>query len=189
MEEKVDNSTQGSGEAAPREAGQDVGGLVDGTEGGGIPGATDGQGVGLGSESDNIPPVIEAQPEAVLEPSEPVVEQVSATEEPVNDQTPKPNDQPNPNDQNLRTEAENKGSFIRNLLVKAGEKIQFNKKKKLEKVMELAQKKTKISNRDVCLALRVSDVTAFRYLDILEKQGKIKQAGKTGRDVFYQLVP
>jgi len=77
-------------------------------------------------------------------------------------------------------------SFIKNLLAKASEKIQFNKKKKLEKIAALARQKGKITNADVCKLLRVSNATAFRYLNILEKQGKIKQTGKTGRDVFYQ---
>ena len=167
VDEEQNNLTQGSGEVVPSEPVQDTGGLADGAEGGDMPGATDGQGVGLGSESDNIPTQIEAQPEAVLDPTE-VVTNAPGEVAPVED---------------------SKQSFIKNLLMKAGEKIQFNKRKKLEKVMGLAQKKTKISNKDVCEALRVSDVTAFRYLDILEKQGKIKQAGKTGRDVFYQLVP
>jgi len=34
--------------------------------------------------------------------------------------------------------------------------------------------------------LLVSDATATRYLDELEKEGKIKQVGKTGKGVFYE---
>ena len=46
----------------------------------------------------------------------------------------------------------------------------------------------KISNNEVARMLRVTNMSAFRYLDLLEKQGKIKQVGKTGRSVFYQKV-
>ena len=54
--------------------------------------------------------------------------------------------------------------------------------------LELVKQKVKISNKDVCKFLRVSDSTAVRYLNVLEEQGKIKQVGKTGRDYFYQLA-
>ena len=55
------------------------------------------------------------------------------------------------------------------------------------KILELLKEKNKITNNDVEKLLGVSDATATRYLDELEKQGKIKQIGKTGRAVYYQL--
>lgn len=33
----------------------------------------------------------------------------------------------------------------------------------------------------------IPESTVTRYFDELEKEGKIKQVGKTGRDVFYKL--
>jgi len=45
----------------------------------------------------------------------------------------------------------------------------------------------RITNNDVEKLLGVSDATATRYLDKLEKEGKIWQEGKTGRFVYYTL--
>ena len=69
----------------------------------------------------------------------------------------------------------------RNLL----EKIQIGKKRKLEKIMNMVDKKIKITNDDVEKTLRVSDATARRYLDILEKEGKLQQVGKAGKYTHY----
>ena len=81
-----------------------------------------------------------------------------------------------------------KPNFISGLLAKARERIQFNKTKKLNKIIELAKKRERITNSMVCKELRISDSTAVRYLNLLEKQGKLVQVGKTGRDAFYQVV-
>jgi len=80
---------------------------------------------------------------------------------------------------------QNKISIARELLIKARNMIQSRKRKKLEKVMTMLTKQTKISNDEVEKFLHVSDATAERYLNILEKEGKIKQTGKTGHSVFY----
>lgn len=74
---------------------------------------------------------------------------------------------------------------IRELLVKAQSVIQFRKRKKLDQVMGLFAKRTSVTNDDVEKLLHVSDATATRYLSTLEKEGKIKQTGKTGRGVLY----
>ncbi len=34
----------------------------------------------------------------------------------------------------------------------------------------------------------ISEATATRYLEELEKEGKIKQVGKTGAHVFYEKI-
>ena len=73
----------------------------------------------------------------------------------------------------------------RDLLVKARATIQFRKTAKLEKIMATLQKKNHITNDEVEKLLHVSDATATRYLSALEKQGKIKQIGKTGKAVTY----
>lgn len=64
-------------------------------------------------------------------------------------------------------------------------KIQIGKRKKLEKIMTLFLKKKNITNDEVEKYLHISDATATRYLNILEKENKIKQTGKTGKSVFY----
>lgn len=71
-------------------------------------------------------------------------------------------------------------SLARELLVKAREVIQFRKRKKLEKIMSLFLKQASITNDDVEKLLHVSDATATRYLDQLEREGRIKKenAGK-----------
>jgi len=78
-------------------------------------------------------------------------------------------------------------SFIKDLLLKAKEKIQFNKRKKLEKILELAKKKGKISNSDACLALRISQATASRYFEELVKESRLKQVGE-GRAASYEIA-
>jgi len=79
-------------------------------------------------------------------------------------------------------------NLARELLVKARNMIQFRKRKKLDKIMTLFAKQTKITNDEVEKFLHVSDATATRYLSQLEKEGKIKQSGKTGKSVFYSKI-
>ncbi|MGB8816109.1 MAG: hypothetical protein WCC74_02680 [Minisyncoccia bacterium] len=76
-------------------------------------------------------------------------------------------------------------SFLRRLLAKAQESIQFRKRKKLDKIMSMFEIKSKITNDEVEKLLHVSDATATRYLTILKQENKIKQEGKTGKAVFY----
>jgi len=79
-------------------------------------------------------------------------------------------------------------SLARELLVKARNMIQFRKRKKLDKIMTLFAKQTKITNDEVEKFMHVSDATATRYLNTLEKENKIKQNGKTGKSVFYTKI-
>lgn len=44
----------------------------------------------------------------------------------------------------------------------------------------------RVTNDDVQKLLGVSDATATRYLEELEKEGKIKQVGAAGKGVYYQ---
>lgn len=73
-------------------------------------------------------------------------------------------------------------------LEKAKAVIQLHKQKKLVKIMSLFEKKKHITNDEVEKLLHVSDATATRYLSHLERQGKIKQTGKTGKGVTYTKV-
>jgi len=68
------------------------------------------------------------------------------------------------------------------------DKVQIGKRKKLEKIMTLFLKHSKITNDEVEKLLHVSDATATRYLSQLEKEGKIKQTGKTGHAVSYSRI-
>jgi Fic family protein len=74
------------------------------------------------------------------------------------------------------------------LLEKAKNAIQFRKRKKLDKVMAMFLKQSKITNDEVEKFLHVSDATATRYLSQLEKENRIKQTGKTGHSVFYSKI-
>ncbi|MDQ5949261.1 MAG: iclR-type protein [Patescibacteria group bacterium] len=76
-------------------------------------------------------------------------------------------------------------NIIRELFTKAQQAIQFRKRKKLDRVMTLFAKRTNITNDQVVELLHVSDATVTRYLEILEKENKIKQVGKTGKGVSY----
>ncbi len=62
-----------------------------------------------------------------------------------------------------------------------------NKLKRQEKILEFLQENKEVRNNDVEKLLAVSDSTAEKYLDELEKDGVIFQNGKTGRSVFYTL--
>lgn len=59
--------------------------------------------------------------------------------------------------------------------------------RKLE-ILRLMGEKGQISNDEVEKALGVSDASATRYLDELEREGRIRQVGKTGRFVTYTLT-
>jgi len=83
-------------------------------------------------------------------------------------------------------------------LVQARASIQDRKRKKLDKIMESLNAKDpttlklrrvgEITNDEVEKLLHVSDATATRYLSALEKEGKIKQLGKTGTGVVYTKI-
>lgn len=78
--------------------------------------------------------------------------------------------------------------FARDLLIKARGAIQSRKRKKLEKILGAVTKHGSITNDQVEKLLHVSDATATRYLTQLEKEGKLKQEGKTGKSVKYSKM-
>lgn len=61
------------------------------------------------------------------------------------------------------------------------------KAKNIEKVLDFVRENGKIKNDDVEKLVGVSNATAERYLNELEKQGKIEQHGVIGQNVFYTL--
>jgi Fic family protein len=82
---------------------------------------------------------------------------------------------------------ENQVGFIRSLLNKANAKIQSNKQKKLNEIIQLAQKKQIIKNEDVQKLLHISSATATRYLVKLVQQNHLTRVGSP-RDAKYQFV-
>src|SRR3989344_9659435 len=70
----------------------------------------------------------------------------------------------------------------------ANEKRQSKKREKINDILNLFSEKKEITNDEVEKLLHVSDATATRYLETLEKEGKIKQVGKTGKGVVYEKI-
>lgn len=56
-----------------------------------------------------------------------------------------------------------------------------------QKILAFIQANGKIQNNDVEKLAGVSNATAERYLDELEKEGKLTQHGTIGQGVFYRL--
>ncbi|MFA6533445.1 MAG: winged helix-turn-helix transcriptional regulator [Patescibacteria group bacterium] len=141
------------------------------------------------AESPKVEPI--SEPAQTSEPPTaqiPVDEPLNPEPEPLESvpiSTPQPQPVPVPVFAELQ---QNKISLTRELLVKARNMIQFRKRKKLDRVMTLFLKHSKITNDEVREFLHVSDATATRYLSQLEQEGKIKQNGKTGHAVSYSRI-
>lgn len=67
------------------------------------------------------------------------------------------------------------------------EKMQEKIDKRKAKIIEAIRQNEFVQTQDVSDMLDVSSRTALRYLSELEEEGKIKQTGKTGRNVRYEL--
>ena len=61
------------------------------------------------------------------------------------------------------------------------------KQENKQKILEFLKSSESITNNDVERLCGVSHNTAERYLNELEKEGKLIQNGKTGQSVFYTL--
>ena len=70
------------------------------------------------------------------------------------------------------------------LISKQGKRKAENK----EKILEFMQENERITNNDVEELCGVSNATAERYLDELEKEGEIIQNGKVGKGVYYTKI-
>lgn len=55
-----------------------------------------------------------------------------------------------------------------------------------QKIIDFLGEKGKATNNDIQTLISVSDATATRYLDELEKEGKVKQVGDAGHYVYYE---
>ncbi len=62
------------------------------------------------------------------------------------------------------------------------------KEQRKVKILAMFNGQASISNNDVEKMLEVSDATATRYMDELEKEGKVRQVGETGAGVRYERV-
>lgn len=63
-----------------------------------------------------------------------------------------------------------------------------NKESNKRKILELFNTKNPITNNDAEAMLEISDATATRYFEELEREGKVRQVGKTGKHVYYEKV-
>jgi hypothetical protein len=109
-------------------------------------------------------------------PTESAPAEVNAPSEPASS-TPPASDLPPPVVVTTQSEPVAVKRDPRSLLTKALGALQVGKRKKLEKVLALAQQKRTITNDDVQKLLRVSDATATRYLSQLVKEGRLKRVG------------
>ena len=73
-------------------------------------------------------------------------------------------------------------------LERANLKRQNRKRERINEILGLFAERQKITNDEVEKLLHVSDATATRYLETLEKEGKIKQVGKTGKYTNYEKI-
>jgi len=80
-------------------------------------------------------------------------------------------------------EAIGRGIGICEVAFESSTKKELNK----NKILEILQNNGELSNTDVRKQLNVSDRTTVRYMDELEKEGKVKQVGEVGRSVAYKL--
>lgn len=65
--------------------------------------------------------------------------------------------------------------------------LDAKKQENKEKIAALLRERGELSNSDIREALGVSDRSVIRYMDELEREGKVEQVGKTGRSVAYRL--
>ena len=61
------------------------------------------------------------------------------------------------------------------------------KEERKQKALAMFAGKPELSNAEIRKALGVSSRTAVRYLDELEREGKLEQVGKIGHAVTYRL--
>ncbi len=60
------------------------------------------------------------------------------------------------------------------------------KEENKQRILGILETQTPLTNNHIEQLLSISDATTTRYLDELEKEGKIRQVGKTGKHVYYE---
>ena len=68
------------------------------------------------------------------------------------------------------------------------EKQAVEKGEHKKQIVKFFETNSKADNNDVQKLLGVADATAERYLNELEREGKIKQNGDTGKAVYYTKI-
>lgn len=71
-----------------------------------------------------------------------------------------------------------------NLIEQQAEEKRQNK----EAILGILETQSPLTNNHVEQLLGVSDATAERYLQELEKEGRVRQVGKTGQGVRYEKI-
>jgi len=130
-------------------------------------------------------PVAESPVEQTV--SEPASPESPAPQPPISKQAEPAQEPPQPQIQE-RIVYKTDPNIVQKLLLKARAKIQERKRKKLDKIMAQFEANPQVTNKDIQKALRISSATATRYLDILERENRIKQVGNTGKSVFYTKI-
>lgn len=77
-----------------------------------------------------------------------------------------------------------KGKQTPELIARQAREKETNK----DKILAMFGNQEKVSNDDVEKILGISDATATRYMEELEREGKIRQIGTEGRYVYYQRI-
>jgi len=67
------------------------------------------------------------------------------------------------------------------------EKRTQEKNERKEKILQFVQEKGRATNDEIQTLLSVSDATATTYLDELEKSSQLRQVGKSGAGVYYEI--
>lgn len=57
-----------------------------------------------------------------------------------------------------------------------------------QRILCILETQTPLTNNHIEQLLGISDATATRYLDELEKEGHVRQVGKTGKHVYYEKL-
>lgn len=65
--------------------------------------------------------------------------------------------------------------------------LDTKKRENKEKIAALLRGKGQLSNAELREALGFSERSVVRYMDELEREGKVEQLGSTGRGVIYRL--
>lgn len=73
-------------------------------------------------------------------------------------------------------------------LAEYNQKLQEKKNQAKSKILEMFNEREKINSQEASKALGISNVSARRYMDELEHEGKLKQTGVSGKKVFYSKV-
>ena len=92
-----------------------------------------------------------------------------------------------------RSKKKQHSNILKNIGISNSEKVSelvkkqaVEKEKNMQRILKLLEGNNKATNDDVEKLLGVSNATAERYLNELEKEGVLRQIGDTGRNVFYQ---